>query len=40
MLNTLMNRDKQAAFLVDTNHVLKEYEKVLIDTATLPIGPE
>jgi cobalt-zinc-cadmium efflux system outer membrane protein len=35
MLNTLMNRDKQAAFLVDTNHVLKEYEKVLIDTATL-----
>lgn len=35
MLNTLMNRDKQAAFSVDTNYVLKEYETALIDTATL-----
>jgi cobalt-zinc-cadmium efflux system outer membrane protein len=35
MLNTLMNRNKQAAFLIDTNYVLKEYETVLTDTATL-----
>jgi outer membrane protein TolC len=35
MLNTLMNRDKQAAFLVDTNYVLKAYETALTDTATL-----
>lgn len=35
MLNTLMNRDKQAVFLVDTNFVLKDYETVLTDTAIL-----
>jgi cobalt-zinc-cadmium efflux system outer membrane protein len=35
MLNTLMNRDKQAVFLVDTSYVLKEYETVIIDTSTL-----
>jgi len=35
MLNTLMNRDKQATFLVDTNYVLKEYETVLTDTIAL-----
>jgi outer membrane protein, heavy metal efflux system len=35
MLNTLMNRDKQAAFSVDTNYVLKAYETTPIDTASL-----
>ena len=35
MLNTLMNRDKQVAFLVDTNYLLKDYETVQTDTATL-----
>jgi cobalt-zinc-cadmium efflux system outer membrane protein len=35
MLNTLMNRDKQASFLVDTNYVLKAYETELTDTVTL-----
>lgn len=35
MLNTLMNRDKQASFLVDTNYVLKAYETALTDTSTL-----
>jgi cobalt-zinc-cadmium efflux system outer membrane protein len=35
ILNTLMNRDKQAAFTVDTTIVAKEYESVLTDTATL-----
>ena len=35
MLNTLMNRDKQAAFLVDTNYVLKAYETTITDTAAL-----
>jgi cobalt-zinc-cadmium efflux system outer membrane protein len=35
MLNMLMNRDKQAAFIVDTVIVAKEYESVLTDTATL-----
>ncbi|WP_214070874.1 TolC family protein [Mucilaginibacter sp. dw_454] len=34
-LNTLMNRDKQTAFLVDTSYVLKEYETVMTDTSTL-----
>jgi outer membrane protein, heavy metal efflux system len=35
MLNTLMNRDKQTAFSVDTNYVLKDYEATIIDTASL-----
>lgn len=35
MLNTLMNRDKQTAFTVDTTIVLNSYENVLTDTATL-----
>ncbi|MEO8950179.1 MAG: TolC family protein [Mucilaginibacter sp.] len=35
MLNTLMNRDKQTVFLVDTNYILKEYETVITDTAAL-----
>ncbi|MEO6524342.1 MAG: TolC family protein [Mucilaginibacter sp.] len=35
MLNTLMNREKQAVFLVDTIYVLKEYETIITDTATL-----
>lgn len=35
MLNTLMNRDKQAAFLVDTNYVLKDYETAITDTASI-----
>ena len=35
MLNTLMNRDKQATFTVDTTIVLNNYESVLTDTATL-----
>jgi len=35
MLNTLMNRDKQAAFTVDTTIVLNNYESILTDTATL-----
>jgi cobalt-zinc-cadmium efflux system outer membrane protein len=35
MLNTLMNRDKEAAFMVDTNVVLKDYETSLTDTAVL-----
>jgi cobalt-zinc-cadmium efflux system outer membrane protein len=35
MLNTLMNRDKQAVFLVDTNYVLKNYETTITDTTAL-----
>jgi cobalt-zinc-cadmium efflux system outer membrane protein len=35
MLNTLMNRDKQIAFIVDTNIVLKDYETAITDTASL-----
>lgn len=35
MLNTLMNRDKQTAFSVDTAIVLNNYESALTDTATL-----
>jgi outer membrane protein TolC len=35
MLNTLMNRDKQAAFMTDTNVVIKDYETSLTDTAVL-----
>jgi len=35
MLNTLMNRDKQAAFMVDTNYILKEYETAVTDTGSL-----
>jgi len=35
LLNTLMNRDKQTAFMVDTNVVLKDYEVGLTDTASL-----
>jgi outer membrane protein TolC len=35
MLNTLMNRDKQTAFTVDTSVVLKDYEIAITDTATL-----
>lgn len=35
VLNTLMNRDKQTAFAVDTNVVLKDYETAVTDTASL-----
>lgn len=35
MLNTLMNRDQQIAFTVDTTIVLKDYETVITDTSTL-----
>jgi outer membrane protein TolC len=35
MLNTLMNRDKQTPFTVDTSIVLKDYETALTDTASL-----
>ncbi|NHA03709.1 TolC family protein [Mucilaginibacter sp. HC2] len=35
MLNTLMNRDKQAVFSVDTTVVLNNYDSALTDTATL-----
>jgi cobalt-zinc-cadmium efflux system outer membrane protein len=35
MLNTLMNRDKQAVFLVDTNYILKNYETTITDTTAL-----
>ncbi len=35
MLNTLMNRDKQTVFMVDTNIVLKDYETTITDTASL-----
>jgi outer membrane protein TolC len=35
MLNTLMNRAQRTAFLVDTSLVLKDYETVLTDTASL-----
>ena len=35
MLNTLMNRDKATAFIVDTNYSVKEYETIITDTSTL-----
>lgn len=35
MLNTLMNRDKQTAFTVDTTVILKDYETTITDTSTL-----
>ena len=35
MLNTLMNRDKQTAFTVDTSFVLKDYEAAVTDTVSL-----
>lgn len=35
MLNTLMNRDKQTVFMVDTSIIIKDYEGTLTDTATL-----
>jgi cobalt-zinc-cadmium efflux system outer membrane protein len=35
MLNTLMNRDKATAFMIDTNYVVKGYETVITDTSTL-----
>ncbi|MBS1527481.1 MAG: TolC family protein [Bacteroidetes bacterium] len=35
MLNTLMNRDKQTAFTVDTTIVLKDYETAITDTSSL-----
>jgi outer membrane protein TolC len=35
MLNTLMNRDKQTAFTVDTSFVLKDYETSVTDTVSL-----
>ncbi|MBB5395035.1 MULTISPECIES: TolC family protein [Mucilaginibacter] len=38
MLNTLMNRDKQAAFSVDTTIILKDYETIITDTARLAAG--
>ncbi|MDB5002651.1 MAG: TolC family protein [Mucilaginibacter sp.] len=34
-LNTLMNRDKQTAFTVDTNLILKDYASATTDTASL-----
>ena len=37
MLNTLMNRDKQSAFAVDTNVLLKNYELAATDTAALAL---
>lgn len=35
MLNTLMNRDKQTAFTVDTGLVYRDYETMVTDTTTL-----
>lgn len=35
MLNTLMNRDKQTSFTVDTGFVLKDYETAITDTVSL-----
>ncbi|MDB5112278.1 MAG: Outer rane efflux protein [Mucilaginibacter sp.] len=35
LLNTLMSRDKQIAFTIDTTIVLKDYETAITDTATL-----
>ena len=35
MLNTLMNRDQQTVFMVDTNTVWKDYESAITDTAAL-----
>ncbi|MDB5030626.1 TolC family protein [Mucilaginibacter sp.] len=35
MLNTLMNRDKQITFTVDTNIVVKDYTTALTDTSSL-----
>jgi len=35
LLNTLMNRDKAAAFTVDTSYVLKNYETIPTDTGSL-----
>src|ERR1700744_1380510 len=35
MLNTLMNRDKATAFLVDTNYAVKDYETTITDRAAL-----
>jgi outer membrane protein TolC len=35
MLNTLMNQDKQTAFTVDTNVVIKDYATEITDTASL-----
>jgi cobalt-zinc-cadmium efflux system outer membrane protein len=35
MLNTLMNRSQQTAFMVDTNIVLKDYETAITDTTML-----
>jgi outer membrane protein TolC len=35
MLNTLMNRDRQTAFAVDTNIMYQDYETAIVDTAAL-----
>ncbi|MDB5087159.1 MAG: TolC family protein [Mucilaginibacter sp.] len=35
MLNTLMNRDKQTVFTVDTDIVVKDYENTITDTSSL-----
>jgi outer membrane protein TolC len=35
MLNTLMNRNKATAFMVDTNYAVKGYETVITDTSSL-----
>jgi cobalt-zinc-cadmium efflux system outer membrane protein len=35
MLNTLMDRDKQTAFMIDTSVVLKDYETAITDTGSL-----
>jgi cobalt-zinc-cadmium efflux system outer membrane protein len=35
MLNTLMNRDQQQTFMIDTNIVLKNYEMAIVDTLSL-----
>jgi cobalt-zinc-cadmium efflux system outer membrane protein len=35
LLNTLMNRDKQTEFLVDTNIIIQDYETAFTDTSVL-----
>jgi outer membrane protein TolC len=35
MLNTLMNRNKATAFMVDTNYAVKGYETLITDTSSL-----
>ncbi len=35
LLNTLMNRDKRTAFMVDTSYSVKDYETAITDTTAL-----